>query len=65
MGKEGRVLTSVKIPELLYEDFNVACVRDKFGLQKLVERAMFLYLTDSEFKSRLRNQLNTEYTGSL
>ncbi len=33
-------LTSVKVPENLFEQFKIACVRYKFSVQKLTERSM-------------------------
>lgn len=59
MAKSNMQLTSVKIPEELFEQFKIACVRYKFSVQKLTERAMFLYLTDDEFKKQMHNQLDT------
>ena len=38
-------LTSVKLEEKLFEDFKVASIRQKFNLQKLVNRSIHLYLT--------------------
>ena len=65
MGKnENMVLTSVKIPNELFEEFKVSCVRYKFSIQKLTERAMYLYLTNEEFKKQMHSQLDTFYTGS-
>ena len=58
-------LTSVKIPEDLFEQFKIACVRHKFSVQKLTERSMFLYLTDEEFRKQLHNQLDTQFSGSI
>ncbi len=43
-------LTSVKVPEDLFEQFKIACVKYKFSVQKLTERSMFLYLTNEEFR---------------
>jgi hypothetical protein len=40
-------LTSVKVPEDLFEQFKIACVKYKFSVQKLTERSMFLYLTQA------------------
>ena len=31
-------LTSVKVPEDLFEEFKIACVKYKFSVQKLTER---------------------------
>jgi hypothetical protein len=58
-------LTSVKIPEDLFEQFKIACVRHKFSVQKLTERSMFLYLTNEEFRKQLHNQLDTQFSGSI
>jgi hypothetical protein len=47
--------TSVKIDETLWEDFKVSCVKHKFSLQKLAERAIHLYLTDDNFRKSIHN----------
>jgi len=62
--KTKRVITSVKIPQTLYEDFKVTAVKTKLGLQDIVERAMYMYLTDTEFRQTIHQQYNTHYTGS-
>ena len=62
--KAKRVITSVKIPQTLYEDFKVTSVKTKINLQDIVERAMFMYLTDSKFRQDIHEQYNTYYTGS-
>ena len=58
-------LTSVKVPEDLFEQFKIACVKYKFSVQKLTERSMFLYLTSDEFRKNIHNQLDTQFTGSI
>lgn len=58
-------LTSVKLPEDLWDEFRISCVKYKFSLQKLTERSMYLYLTDEEFRKQLHNQLDTQLTGSI
>lgn len=58
-------LTSVKVPEELFDQFKIACVKYKFSIQKLTERGMYLYLTDEEFRKQLHNQLDTQLTGSI
>ena len=58
-------LTSVKVNETLFDEFKVFCVRTKFSLQKLVDRSMYLYLTDENYRKQLHNQTNlTLPTGS-
>jgi hypothetical protein len=64
ISKAKRVITSVKIPQVLYEDFKVTSVKTKMNLQDIVERAMFMYLTDSQFRQSIHEQYNTYYTGS-
>jgi hypothetical protein len=53
------------VPENLFEQFKIACVRYKFSVQKLTERSMYLYLTDDDFRKTIHNQLNTQFTGSI
>ena len=51
-------LTSVKVETELFQEFKEECIRYKFSLQKLVDRAIFLYLTEEDFKQKLHNQTN-------
>ena len=60
-----KILTSVKVPEDLFKEFQLECVRNKFSLQKLTERSMYLYLTDKNFQTNLHNILHTQLTGSI
>ena len=57
MGKnESRTLTSVKVDTELFEEFKVQTIRYKFSLQKLVDRAILLYLEDDEFRNKLHSK---------
>lgn len=51
-------LTSVKVEQELLQEFKEQCVRYKFTLQKLVDRAIFLYITEEEFRNKIHNQTN-------
>jgi len=53
-------LTSVKVPEDIFEQFKIACVKYKFSVQKLTERSMYLYLTNEDFRKTIHNQLDTQ-----
>jgi len=64
MNSKKRIITSVKIPDNLYEDFKIMNVRTKMNLQDLVERSIFMYLVDSNFRKMVHEQYNTYYTGS-
>jgi hypothetical protein len=59
-----KTTTSLKLPETLYEDFKVTCIKSKMHLQQVVERTLFLYMTDAEYRNKIYNQINTHYTGS-
>ena len=58
-------LTSVKIADRLFEDFKISSIRHKFNLQKLVNRAVHLYLEDEEFRKKLHNHTDLTVSGSL
>jgi len=47
-------LTSVKITQPLFDKFKMACLEDNFSFKKLADRAIFLYLTDKEFKQKVQ-----------
>jgi hypothetical protein len=49
-------LTSVKIKTELFETFKIECVKRKFTLNKLVNRAVYLYINDDEFRKQLHSQ---------
>ena len=51
-------LTSVKITQPLFDKFKIACLEDNFSFKKLADRAIFLYLTDTEFKKKVHEQHN-------
>ena len=58
MSKQGLQLTSVKVHRDLFEEFKIECVKTKFSLQKLADRALYLYLTSEEFRKQIHNQTN-------
>ena len=58
--KKPMTLTSVKVKSDLFENFKIECVRRKISFQKLADRALFLYLTDEDFRKKITNQTNLE-----
>ena len=58
MDNSSKKLTSVKVEEILLQEFKEQCIRHKFSLQKLVDRAIYLYLTEEDFKQKLHTQTN-------
>lgn len=55
MTKEEK-LTSVKITQPLFDKFKMACLEDNFSFKKLADRAIFLYLTDQDFRNKIHAQ---------
>jgi hypothetical protein len=55
-----QILTSVKVNSTIWDEFRISCVKYKFSLQKLADRAMHLYLTDHEFRKKIHNHTNIE-----
>ena len=60
MASKKQKLTSVKVDEELFDSFKIECVKRKFSFQKLADRALFLYLTDDDFRKQITNQTNLE-----
>tara|TARA_Y100000004_G_scaffold196644_1_gene267378 strand:- start:2088 stop:2276 length:189 start_codon:yes stop_codon:yes gene_type:complete len=58
--KRDMTLTSVKIQSDLFENFKIECVKRKFSFQKLADRAIYLYLTDEDFRKQINSQTNLE-----
>ena len=56
--KQDEKLTSVKITQPLFDEFKMACLQDNFSFKKLADRAIFLYLTDKDFRHKLHKQNN-------
>jgi hypothetical protein len=56
--QDSKQLTSVKVDKLLFQEFKEECLKYKFSLQKLADRAIYLYLTEEEFRQKLHNQTN-------
>jgi len=53
-------LTSVKVDKDLFDSFKIECVKRKFSLNKLVNRAMDLYLNSEEFRKSVTNYSSTK-----
>ena len=60
MNKSELQLTSVTVHRDLFEEFKIECVKTKFSFQKLSDRAIYLYLTNEEFKKTIHNQTNLQ-----
>ncbi len=47
-------LTSVKVVIDLQKKFKKDCIEEDMNLQKLVNRALHLYLSDSKFRNKIK-----------
>lgn len=65
VGKKGDILTTVRLQDELFESFKQEAARNRITNRNLVERAMYLYLTDQEFRKVINNQLNVRYTKTV
>ena len=48
-------ITTVKVDRELYESFKITNIKNKFYLQDLVNRCMYLYLNDEQFRNKIFN----------
>lgn len=62
IGKKGDILTTVRLQDELFEAFKQEGPKNKITMRNLLERAMFLYLTDEDFKKTINNQINARYS---
>lgn len=56
--KRDEKLTSVKITQPLFDQFKISCLQNNFSFKKLADRAIFLYLTDNDFREKIHKQSN-------
>ena len=56
--KQDEKLTSVKITQPLFDEFKMASLQNNFSFKKLADRAIYLYLTDRDFRERVHKQNN-------
>lgn len=57
MSNKDTQLTSVKVDSKFFEEFKIVCVKQKYSLNKLVNAAMHLYLTDEDFRKKVTNHI--------
>ena len=60
MKEKPEQLTSVKVYVELFEQVKIEFIKRKFSLNKLVNRAIFLYLTNEDFRRQITNQNNVD-----
>ena len=55
VGKKDDILTTVRLKEKLFEDFKQVSILNKVTMRNLLERSMYLYNTDPEFRRMIQN----------
>jgi hypothetical protein len=58
-------LTSVKVLDDLHDKFRASCAYDRNNLQKFLNRCMYLYVNDIEFKNKVLNTTDLVVSGSF
>lgn len=64
-GKEQYKLTSVKIVPYLYDEFKHIAISTKITLQKLVNRSVYMYTKNEEFRNTIDNAIIPNVSGSF
>ena len=57
-------LTSIKLIEDIYKNFKSNTVNTSMSLQKLINRTIYLYNSDTNYKNRLNNTNELTVSGS-
>ena len=60
MSNGSKKLTTVQLEKDLLQQFKFTCVKYKFSFQKLASRAIFLYITDKQFRDKIHDQTDTK-----
>ena len=53
-------LTSFLVDKKLMDEFKITGIRYKMSIKNLAERAMFLFVTDNDFRIKILNTLSLE-----
>ena len=64
MSQKETTLTSVKIFKNLYNDYKYMTVNNTMSFQKLVNRSVYLYLNDENFKQKIDETKDLKISGS-
>ena len=57
-------LTSIKVLSNIYQSFRVLCVQNGNTLQRVVNRTLYLYLNDQDFRETIDSVSELEISGS-
>lgn len=50
-----RISTTIKVEEALYNEFKILGVRHKLSLQGLIERVVYRYVNENDFRDSINN----------
>jgi hypothetical protein len=57
-------LTSIKVLANIYQSFKVICIHRGTTLQRVVNRSLYLYLNDQDFRDTIDNVSELDVSGS-
>lgn len=55
MKSNNEKLTSVKVDKTLFDRFKIECYENNISLKQLVNKSIFLYLNDNDFKTKIKS----------
>jgi hypothetical protein len=62
VGKKNDILTTTRLQDKLLEAFKVVAEQNHITMRNLIERSMYLYINDEEYRKKINNQLTSHYT---
>lgn len=54
---KNKVSTTIKVQEVLYDEFKILGIRHKHSLQKLVEKTVFRYVNEEKYRNEMNNYI--------
>ena len=60
--KKNDILTTTRLQDKLLEAFKVVAEQNHITMRNLIERSMYLYINDEEYRKKINNQLTSHYT---
>lgn len=55
MKSNNEKLTSVKVDKTLFDRFKIECYENNISFKQLVNKSIFLYLNDNDFKTKIKS----------
>lgn len=52
---KNKIATTIKLDDTLYDEFKILGIRHKVTLQALIERTVYKYVTDENYREQINN----------